>query len=803
MSDIINYNKITITQRSIYDYLLLKNHTLFTDINNSDLMNTGKLYSQRTEYEIMKLLINASSPLINNFYTIQNSTASHPKYVIGNVNNGIIAYILFDENYQINTIKIGKTDFNNVEDYLYNTDKELLSQLTFLTFDTKVKNYKKQTMIVNPNSIAKVFFISVINKVLDNQNIIMSIIDANNKKDIGLSQDMAKFYGNIKRKQIDNLQKYDSDFYQYYNECLSTLNQNKNNITSVKIYEVDSIKDYKYNDKVTFYDITTTQLSNNIESKKIILNSCHVDKIGCHIKCETLQLNHCKVANIELDTLQCNNLIINSSHIPEDFLQQFNAIHKNIIINGIPYNEESKIFLEKEKEKKVSNLIRIKIKDDFNKSPITINESEKKDEFIINSFGFIDSLNFRLYDYLIPDISYHLFKKNQVPESLLYNCLSNALSTDFVMGCLDKQVYKSKITISSSNKTTIDTIVFHNNKASEPCYILTDGSYSPTRNTMLASVILDKEFNIHTIIAGKSLQKIPHEQSSFLLSAKYLNAIGFEDLSQMTWFTDITQKTINDTIKNIDINIETHFGKYKSLASTLFIDGICHQICANQTLSTVLSSPHNYTKAKLLNNQDFQNKHKAYKGAVSSIIRKNLSNIYNDYIKIKINPIKEILNQTIIESLTIVQNKQLNDLSHIKNLQISELKIKNIKDIDLHIEKLHVDTLILENISIQNFAYKISANKIIIKDSIIETLAHYIETKDINIISSNIEIIPMIENLSRGSFINTQENKRLMEEIIKDNPNATIFYNGEIINGILLPASKSLECSNMQDNCYD
>lgn len=772
MSD-IKYNKIHLVQRALYDFLLLEGKTLTTKIHNSSLKKLGDLYAKRTNYEITKLLINPNNTFNEDkFYNIYNSKSTEPYYIIGEQKNNLTTYLLFDQNSQIHSIKIGENSENkDIWDLFEKLYPDLLNNLTVLCSKNKKISIKHQK--VEPDSIASVYFFTLAEQITSNQNIKMCCQPDINKEDLGLTNDYTNALGKIKKKELKILKEYNPEAINFINECINKMNENFID-NSIKIYEIDNIKSYDtYTDKVTFFNINTPVLSDSIKTKKVILNQCSIDKIGNHIECNILQINHSTINHMDIDHIQCNMLLINTSNIPEDFL---NRTDIPVVINGIGHNEKGIEYINQEKERKLNYKNHCLTKESFDNSPKSYFDIQKENEFIINPFGLIDNTGFRFYDYIIPDVEHKLFRKNIDKHKYIYNIASNEIAFNFVTGCLNPLTMSSIVKLHPNYPKPVNTLAFHNKNASTPYYILTDGSYSEQRKTMLAGIILDKDYNIHSIIAGKHVNKIPHEESAFLLVNNYLNSIGYEDLSEMTWFTDISVDSAQKFLKQykIDINIESHCAKYKSLTSTLFIDGICHQICANALLSKVLNNSFNYIRHKYVQTY---NKNSMF----TSMIKENFPSIYNNIIEFSDNnSIDFHPDHVFMDSKIIAQTPQLQDIQQ-KNITIPFLKIKKIENLDINIQELNINNFHIEDTSIDYFANKINADKIIIKDCKINELATICNANEIIIISSTLEKMPDLSQTKKLTLINSPEIEQQiiknkypnLEIIISDNSNNT------------------------------
>lgn len=196
----------------------------------------------------------------------------------------------------------------------------------------------------------------------------------------------------------------------------------------------------------------------------------------------------------------------------------------------------------------------------------------------VNSFDFINTKNFQILKALIPTTQKYLLDTNTCDLDFL-DVFSNNLALDVGHAIMQNDTQMTEIVISPHCKA--NAYCFINEVASTPKYIITDGSQKQDKSISGSVVILDEDYNIHSVITGYAIGSHKfHEEFALVMALQYCQKLHIPITEDICWITD-TQPNYKDMMSDfyhLTMSSSHHYEKGQSYTYHLFLDGLCHRM---------------------------------------------------------------------------------------------------------------------------------------------------------------------------------------------------------------------------------
>jgi hypothetical protein len=211
-------------------------------------------------------------------------------------------------------------------------------------------------------------------------------------------------------------------------------------------------------------------------------------------------------------------------------------------------------------------------------------EYDQLNDFIIRKYNMIKPKEFQDLFLKNSDRNIYIFSK-----IMAWNVEDVIINKNTMQSMIYNDVYINYSLLNFSNK--------------KPMYFFTDGGHSQKRHYMSASIILDEDFCLNTIITGHSnpinkQKSMFHEKLAFILTKNYINKMGF-CFNDMMWFTDLEFKYCYNFLKLNGYNDLVAFCNYKkdgNFANHFFIDGFCDSIVKSNSLKKFFCNEKKFVK---------------------------------------------------------------------------------------------------------------------------------------------------------------------------------------------------------------
>lgn len=196
----------------------------------------------------------------------------------------------------------------------------------------------------------------------------------------------------------------------------------------------------------------------------------------------------------------------------------------------------------------------------------------------VNSFDFINTKNFQILKALIPTTQKYLLNTNTCDLDFL-DVFSNNLALDVGHAIMNPKTQITEFKISPH--CIANAYCFINEEASTPKYIITDGSQKQDKSVSGSVVILDEDYNIHSVVTGYAvgLHRF-HEEFALIMAVRYCQKLHIPITEDICWITD-TQPNYKDMMcdfYHLTMSSSHHYEKGQSYTYHLFLDGLCHRM---------------------------------------------------------------------------------------------------------------------------------------------------------------------------------------------------------------------------------
>lgn len=203
------------------------------------------------------------------------------------------------------------------------------------------------------------------------------------------------------------------------------------------------------------------------------------------------------------------------------------------------------------------------------------------DSFVSKKYNEIKPKNFQDLFIKCPYYDFHIFSKIMAwnIENLIIN--------------------KNVIHAMTYNNLNVN-YSYLNFSQNNPKYFFTDGGYSQKRQYVSASIILNEDFTLHTIIVGHAniikQDSLFHEKMPFLLTEYHIKQINLP-FNDMMWFTDLELRYCLKFLKDYnDLIVFCNYKKDCNFSNIFYIDGICDSITKSNSLKRFFCKERKYIR---------------------------------------------------------------------------------------------------------------------------------------------------------------------------------------------------------------
>lgn len=753
--DTIKWQQLSLEHRSFYEFLETQNLLKNTD-NNYD--NTVKIFMKKLAFDVYKISLrdkNECQNVKNKFhaYSIHNDTQNDDAFYFlsykKNENN--CCFITFSKKGQIVDIIItnSKLDYSETIQDIY--DKSLL-ELPNNILNPKIMNLWKTVFL---DSLNKNINITYTFTTQDKSN-----LNINNFEEKQISQYNATFKKMIK--------KHLPEAYQYLERKKQEDAQRRLISGDSNTYHVFKEEDcIESQGDISAKELRQPQIAKILKGKKISLNNCRLYQIAEILECDELHLSNVRISNSLAKDLKCQRIIANNSPGLKDQLLVLQEEGIDVFLNG------QGIISDKLRKKKENRRIRI---ENQRKEPIHSSENKlhlgSDSSLNINDLTEINNLGFKILSKMIPEIKENIHDTQQYTNVQFTDKLSNYIAGSVIYKILEN---KSNMSYLKVKDYSIHMLAFTNKDAKNPTYIFTDGSRSFNNNVKGSVLILDQDFNLHSLLHGQLIEKdinryFNHEYFAYQLFEFFIEQEYPDfDIQDSIWFTDVNKMSHN-YIVNIPKSV--HYGKSKSFSSTLFIDGVCHQMAKDNVLEQYMLNPKNLIHKK-------ENRHKESERFFLSYLHNNQYKIYYDAQQNS----KDINQDNITLDKIDFYNPVENMISQF--ISFKEVSLGSISEF-MYANK----GVSIINSEIENVSNVIDTPSLHIGNSNIGCLAEDIKVSYMKLENTYIGHKPNIKFIDKKRFIinNCPDIHSWLPSILKENPDVSI-----IIDGITLSKKKKKE----------